>query len=127
MKKNKDLETILSITLGFLGLYLVFRKVDVYKKIDILLLIAFLIGVAGLFSSYLREKIAQVWMKIGHVLGTINGSILLSIVFFIILFPIALLARAFGKSSFLLKPKSNESCYSERNHLYARGDFENTW
>ncbi len=47
MNKNKDLETILSITLGFLGLYLLF-------KIDILLPLAFGIGVIGLFSNYLK-------------------------------------------------------------------------
>jgi hypothetical protein len=50
MNKNKDLEIILSITLGFLELYLLF-------KIDILLLLAFGIGIIGLFSNYLREKI----------------------------------------------------------------------
>jgi hypothetical protein len=120
MNKNKDLETILSITLGFLGLYLLF-------KIDILLPLAFGIGVIGLFSNYLREKIVLFWLKLGHILGTINGTILLSIVFFVILFPVALLARAFGQSSFSLKPLSKKSCYFERNHLYTSVDFENIW
>jgi hypothetical protein len=121
MNKDKDLETILSITLGFVGLYLLFGKADV------LLLLAFGIGIIGLFSNYLRKKIVLFWLKLGHILGTINGTILLSITFFVILFPIALLARAFGKSSFTLKPTSNETCYFERNHLYTSADFENTW
>ena len=121
MNKNKDLETILSITLGFVGLYLLF------KKVDVLLLLAFGIGIIGLFSSYLREKIAFFWLKLGHILGTINGTIILSIVFFVVLFPIALLARAFGKSSFTLKRGSKKTCYFERNHLYTSDDFENIW
>jgi hypothetical protein len=121
MKRDKEIETILSITLGFVGLYLIF------KQTDILLLIAFGIGIVGLLSNYFREKIALIWLKLGHILGTINGTILLSIVFFVVLFPIALLARAFGKSSFTLKPNAGKSCYSERNHLYTSADFENLW
>lgn len=121
MNKNKDLETILSITVGFVGLYLLF------KKVDVLLVVAFGIGIIGLLSSYFREKIAWFWLKLGHILGKINGTILLSIVFFVVLFPVALLARAFGKSSFILKPTSLKSCYFERNHLYTSADFENIW
>lgn len=121
MSKNKDLETILSITVGFVGLYLLFQQVHV------LLLIAFGVGVVGLFSGYLREKIALLWMKIGQVLGKINGTILLSLVFYVVLFPVAMLARAFGKSSFTLKQSPGKSLYFERNHLYTSADFENIW
>lgn len=121
MSKNKDLETILSITVGFVGLYLLF------KQVHVLLLVAFGVGALGLFSGYLREKIAWFWLKLGHVLGKINGTILLSIVFFVVLLPIALLARAFGKSSFTLKKPSGKSLYFERNHLYTSADFENIW
>lgn len=121
MNKNKDLETILTITVGFVGLYLLF------KGTHILLLIAFGIGVVGLFSSFLREKIVWFWLKLGHIMGKINGTILLSFVFFIILFPVALLARAFGKSSFVFKKTPEKSLYFERNHLYTSADFENIW
>jgi hypothetical protein len=121
MSKNKDLETILSITVGFVGLYLLF------KQVHVLLLVAFGVGVLGLFSTYLREKIAWFWTKLGHILGKINGSILLSIVFFVVLFPVALLARIFGKTSFVRKQSPGNSLYFERNHLYTSADFENIW
>ncbi len=121
MSKNKDFEIVLGITLGFVGLYLLF------KEVDTLLLMAFSVGITGMLSAFLRGKIVFFWLKLGHILGTINSTILLSIVFFVILLPMALLARALGKSSFVLKPTSGKSCYSERNHLYTDVDFENIW
>ena len=39
------------------------------------------------------KPIYRVWMKIGHVLGRINSTILLSLVFFLIVTPIGVLRR----------------------------------
>ncbi|HMO81780.1 MAG TPA: SxtJ family membrane protein [Pyrinomonadaceae bacterium] len=121
MNKNKDFEVLLSITMGLMGLYLIF------VEFHFLPALAFAIGVIGLLSSFVRNWIVWSWMKFGQFLGTINGTILLSIVFFVVLFPIALMARAFGKSSFSLDPASEETGYVERNHEYTSEDFENAW
>lgn len=39
----------------------------------------------------------ELWLKIGHVLGYINARLILSIVFFLVITPIALLRKIGGK------------------------------
>jgi predicted membrane protein len=121
MKREKHLETLLSIILG-LGVILWITK---NKN-----LVPAIVGIAaiGLFSNYLTEKIHWLWMKISHIMGGIMSKILLSVLFYAFLFPLALLSRIFiKKDSLQLKRTKEASYYSERNHLYVSEDIENPW
>lgn len=50
-----------------------------------------------------------VWDKIGHVLGIINTYILLSVFYFVILTPLSLVMRLFGKDILKLKRNKNNT------------------
>ena len=115
-KSNKYL-SILVIVTGFVGLYFIL-------KIDVLLPIALGIGVASILSSYIAEKIVWVWDKIALILGTINSKILLSVIFYSFLVPIALISRIFKKDPLTLKKKPEGSYYKDRNHEFIKEDFE---
>jgi len=69
--------------------------------------IILLIGAAS--NSRVNFIIAQYWLKLSKLLGEINSKILLSIVFFIILTPVAFLYRIFNKgdSEHFKKNKKN--------------------
>ena len=69
---------------------------------------------------------AILWFGLSNLLGTIVSKILLSIVFFIIVLPVALLRRMLGKDSLLLKKfkKSSESVMKTRNQTYVAADLE---
>ncbi|MBI3017312.1 MAG: hypothetical protein HYY62_04890 [Deltaproteobacteria bacterium] len=64
----------------------------------------------------------KLWMKLGHVLGTINAFIILTLLYLLILTPIGLLRRLFGKNdlktgsplenSFWIPKKSKEPTLS---------------
>ena len=120
MNKEKNSETILVICIGLMVLFLIF-------KIKAFLTASLLIGLAGIFSDWLSAKITWAWLKLATILGEINGKILLSIVFFLILTPIALLMKMVGKVSFRIKKNNATTFYEERNHLYTASDIENIW
>ncbi len=119
MKKEKKLETMLVITVGFLVLYYFF-------KTNVLLIVALIAGLIGVFSDFLSEKISWLWGKIAHFLGLFNGTIILSLVFFIVLTPIAFLFKLTKKDNLKLK-KQTGTIYVERNHEYTAEDLENVW
>jgi hypothetical protein len=119
MSNEKNLESILAITFGFLVLYLIF-------DIQAFLIVSFIISGIGLFSKYLSGKVAQAWLKFALVLGTINGKIILSLIFFLILTPMALIRRLFTKPVVKLK-KEEVTMYTLRNHTYTGADIENVW
>jgi hypothetical protein len=119
MKREKNLETMLVITVGLLVLHVVFKEKNI-------LIGALIIGLIGVFSDFLSDKITWAWLKIAEVMGRISSTILLSVVFFVFLMPIAFLFRLTRKD--LLKLKSPEgTVYQERNHLFVAKDLENVW
>ncbi|MCY7349756.1 MAG: SxtJ family membrane protein [Cytophagaceae bacterium] len=122
MKREKTLEAMLTITVGFLVLFLIF-------KASWLLTAAVVVGLIGVFSNYLSEKITQGWMKIAEVLGRINATILLSAVFFIMVTPMAFLRKLFGGKDLLhlRDARKTPSLYEARDHVYEAKDLEDTW
>jgi hypothetical protein len=53
--------------------------------------------VAGLVAPVLLGPVERVWMTFARVLGWINARILLSVVFFVMVAPVSLLLRLFGR------------------------------
>lgn len=122
MEENKVSESVLAICTGLLLIYFIF-------KIKVLLLIAFLIGFAGLFIKPIANLIHKAWYKFAEILGFVNSKILLSIVFFIFLVPIAFVSRIFTKNKAMQfrKKEDGQSYYKDRDHNYNKSDFENMW
>lgn len=120
MTKAKIFETILTITAGLLVFYLIFR-------IDSILYTALGVAVVGLFSRFLGGIITKLWLKLAEYMGMVSSPILLSIVFYLFLTPIALMYQLFNRSNSMLKKQKQTSCYFERDHRYIPEDFENPW
>ena len=57
----------------------------------------------GIFNPRLLFYPYKGWMKIGHVLGSVNSRIILGLVFLLVLQPIALIMRCFGYDPLRLK------------------------
>lgn len=111
--------TLLVIATGFIALYLIF---DWRWAV----IVALIIGIIGITSSFLSSKIAFLWMKLALILSYIVPNILLSIVFFLVLFPMSLLSKLFRKDSLLLS-KNHHTYFSDSNRTIEKGSFEKTW
>ncbi|AKD53952.1 SxtJ family membrane protein [Spirosoma radiotolerans] len=85
------------------------------------------VGVLSLAVPAVGDLIVKAWFKLAEVLGNINGKIILSVLFFVFLFPIALLYRMTAKNPLAIKRTGNTSFYTERNHLYTKEDMEDAW
>ena len=119
MKKDSSKSTILVIVIGFLVLYLAFA-------LKWMLLVSVIVGLVGISSTYLSEKIEWVWMKLAKVLSYIVPNIILSILFFLFLFPISLLAKISGKDPLMLSSK-HKSYFVDINKELDKKYFEKIW
>jgi hypothetical protein len=108
--------SLLTIALGFTGLYLVFHQEW--------MLIPLGISFVGVSIGPVGDFIHRIWMQLAKLLSYINSRILLSIIFFLILTPLALLMRVLGKTNFFKTPGAESSLFSIRNHVYRRKDLE---
>ena len=82
----------------------------------IVLSIIFLI--LGVVNSKLLSPLKDYWIKLGEILGKVIAPLVMSLVFFIILTPIGLILRIFGKD--LLKLKKNK----KSSYWLSRGDLK---
>jgi Zn-dependent protease with chaperone function len=119
-KKYQVKETMLVITVGFLVLYIAGRK-------RLFLDIALAVGVIGVFSFYLSEKIHWAWNRLSLLLGAVSNRVLLSVVFFLVLTPMALVRRMRKKDALRRFDKGAESNFSRRDHVFGKKDLENVW
>ena len=84
--------------------------------------------VSALFLKKTAAFIADGWLELGHVLGAINSRIILTLVFYLALTPLALLKKLFAGDTLKLKKRpAGESYYEPRDHLYAPADLEKPW
>lgn len=119
MSDKKIMEGMLTVTVGLLLVGYLFT-------VPILPKVALAVGLIGLFVPFLAKWIAWGWFKLSEAIGAVTSRILLTVIFFFALVPIALLSRLFTKGDLQLKRKK-DSYYSDRNHTYLPKDFENVW
>ena len=117
---SEPIKSVLAISVGFLFVY--YLTDDQWA-----ILISLLIGLSGLLSNYLARQIDFWWMKLGYVLGLIVPKILLSIIFYCILTPTAILSKLFGEKNQLNLKNSSKSLFKEPNKTFDQSSFEKQW
>lgn len=120
MQSQDRFKTILVIVTGLLAVGWIF-------DVPILSKIAVVIGAIAIFIPPAARAIEWVWFKIALGLGWVNSRILLSIIYFVFLMPIAWLSRLFTKDPLALKKDKRPTLFVTRDHLYTGKDLENIW
>ena len=120
MQNSDRYKTILVIVIGFTALAWIF-------KIPYMAEIVFGIGAVSILIPAFAKAVEWAWLKFALGIGWVNSRILLSIIYFIFLMPLAWLSRLFTKDPLMLKARGSSSLYITRNHQYKKEDLENIW
>ena len=103
-----------SFGLLFFIVFFAFALWPLIKKGEInlyLISIALIFLILGLLNSKILTPLNKSWIKFGELLGRIIAPIVMAIVYFIILTPISLLVRLFGKDLIGMKFNKNLKTY----------------
>ena len=76
-----------------------------------LILISLFFLIFGLINSKILSPFNRAWIKFGEILGLIIAPIIMALVYFIILTPISLIVRMFGKDLLGLKFLKKQDTY----------------
>ena len=68
-----------------------------------LIIISIIFLILGLLNSKLLSPLNSFWIKFGELLGKIIAPVIMAIIYFLILTPISLIVRLFGKDLLGLK------------------------
>ena len=75
------------------------------------LIISFLFLFLGLVNSKILTPLNKLWFRFGLFLGKIISPIIMAVIFFLVVTPIGLLMRLFGKDVLNLKLNEKKSSY----------------
>lgn len=76
----------------------------------------------GMFSPLTIKPFYELWMKVAHVLGKIQSTLILTVVFLLILIPMNLLLRLLGKDLLDEKIDLNISSYWKQKEEKSNSD-----
>ena len=76
-----------------------------------LVIISVVFLILGLLNSKLLSPFNKIWIKFGEILGKIIAPLIMALVYFLILTPISLLVRVFGKDLLGLKYLKQQNSY----------------
>ncbi len=82
-----------------------------------------LLGLAWRAPQWLTP-LAQAWLWLGHLLGAVNSRIILALVFFLVITPVALLFRLFGRDALRLKQVKASSYWRQQDKQWSPESFK---
>ena len=115
--ESNPLKTILIICVGF-------TVIGVLADKSWALYVAIGVGGAGSLIPWIAEKVEWFWFGIAKVLGFIVPNILLSLVFYIVLFPMSALNKIFKKTDALKLKDKYDSMYVDVEEEFTKEGFE---
>ncbi|HOJ70302.1 MAG TPA: SxtJ family membrane protein [Syntrophorhabdaceae bacterium] len=124
-EKSPDLTALETIAvLAFVSV-----AIGLFFKIKSLLYVALCLLFIGIFLKAISIRIAKAWLRFSSILGGISTRVVLTIIYFIFLTPIAFVYRLSHGDFLTLKRKDSKGVnyWEERNYEYSPKDFENPW
>lgn len=118
--KMNNYKSTLTIVIGFLLLSNYFHSKP-------LLLISIAVGLLAIFSEKANDKIIWVWNKLTEVLGLIMPNVLLTIVFYLFLTPLAWLNRINRKKNPLQLRNESTSTFISKRKEFSKASLEKIW
>jgi hypothetical protein len=120
-RRLTEVETLSVIALFLLVLNLRFPHTALVVAAAALLII-------GLFVRPVASVMTTILIRLSTLLGTINSKIILFLVYFLFLTPLAIVFRLFAKNPLQLKKTPGQrSMYQSREHVFEKSDFDKMW
>ena len=114
---NRNFGIVFGIFFGLLTIYFFYKN----NNWNLLLIsISFCFLILGILNSKYLTILNIIWFKFGILLGKIISPLIMSLIFFLVVFPLALLAKLVGKDFLNLdkKKNSNKKSYWKKKEKY---------
>jgi hypothetical protein len=126
-KSNKKELTIFGLMMGAF-IILIFGIIPMIFFNTKIIVLPWLLGAVFIILSLIvplaLEPVYKAWMKFGAVMHAFTTPILLGIVFYFVLTPIAIAIRILGKEIMQLKPDANKVSYRRESLCRTKASLE---
>ena len=118
--KNNNIKISSNRSFGIV-FFVVFLLISIYplindKEIRVWsLIISLFFLILGLINSNILTPLNKIWFRFGILLGSFVSPIVMGLVFFLVVTPISLLMKLFGKDVLNLKRNNSKSYWIEKS------------
>ena len=112
VSSNKSFGIVFSIFFLLISVYPLLNNDPIYYWS---LFVSFIFLVLGLMNSKILSPLNVLWFKFGILLGKIVSPVVMGIIFFLVVTPISILLKIFGKDVLNLKFNNNKTYWIEKN------------
>jgi len=109
---NKSFGILFSLIFLTLGVWPVTKN---NEPVISLIILSIIFLTLGLFNSKLLTPLNFVWVQFGEILGKIIAPIVMLIIYFVILTPLGIIIRLFGKDLLNINSCEKNSYWIKRN------------
>ena len=111
VSSNRSFGLVFFVFFLIIGLYPLVNN-EVIKIWSLIISLFFL--VLGLLNSKYLDPLNKIWFKFGIVLGSVISPVVMGLIFFFVVTPIALIMKLFRKDVLNLKFNSNKSYWIKK-------------
>jgi len=113
LPSNRKFGCFFTAIFAGLSAWFIFRSAHIWALVFIALALVFASLTA--VSPKLLESLNRAWYGLGLLLGQIISPITLGLIFFILITPVSLVTRAFGRDELKIKKRSSGSYWIDRS------------
>ena len=106
VSSNKSFGIVFSIFFLFISIFLFLNEYPTYYWS---LFVSIIFLVLGLMNSKILSPLNRFWVKFGILLGKIVSPVVMGIIFFLVVTPISIILKIFGKDVLNLKFNNNKT------------------
>ena len=114
---NRSFGIVFFVVFTLIGFYPLLKEGNL-NIISILLGLIFLI--LGILNSRLLSPLNKLWFKFGILLGQVISPVIMGIIFFLVVTPIALIMKLLGKDVLKLKNNGDNSYWIKKLNLKSK-------
>jgi len=117
VSSNKSFGIVFFIVFLIVSIYPVFNSGDV-RVWSLIISLIFLI--LGLLNSIILSPLNKIWFKFGILLGSIASPVVMSIIFFGVVTPTAIVMKMFNKNLLSLKKNNKKTYWVEKSLIKSK-------
>lgn len=109
LPSNRNFGFLFAGVFALLSAYAAYQGTEPYRVYG-WLIAGMVVGLVAVIAPTALTPFNNAWMKLGELMGKVVSPLVLGVIFFVLITPIALLTRLFGRDELRLK-KTNVSSY----------------
>lgn len=125
LPSNRNFGLLFAGVFALLSAYAAYQNAEAFKVYG-WLIAGIVVGLVAIAAPGLLAPLNKAWMKLGELMGRVVSPLVLGVIFFVLITPVALVTRLFGRDELRLKKTDASSYWIERAPPGPAGDsFKN--